>query len=283
MQTTLSILGLVIAVAVVAMAILNFSAWVILRRFPDLLLNENFRNHKKHMARFRGDLKPFVNEWFDLQEGDWDAFEKECTKFQRYGFEHEAFTEFRHRPVQGRFYNISEDGYRLIKNQGPWPIEPKNYNIFLFGGSTAINLGRDETAIPSYLQEVIRERGYDNACVYNFGRGAYFSTQERLLIDKLLAEDIRPDLVIFFDGLNDCIFCDGVPATFGWLSMVWEEFHRKSWGKVDNETLATPQWSLLGEFTSSLPLPQLIGALASRGKSGEVTNESFVLGELGNG
>jgi hypothetical protein len=39
--------------------------------------------------------------------------------------------------------------------------------------------------------------------VYNFGRGAYFSTQERILFQQLLLRNAVPDMAIFLDGLND--------------------------------------------------------------------------------
>src|SRR5262249_44240750 len=48
------------------------------------------------------------------------------------------------------------------------------------------------------------------AVVYNFGSGFYFSTQERILFEKLLLEGVRPAVVVFIDGLNDIGHPEGV-------------------------------------------------------------------------
>jgi len=45
--------------------------------------------------------------------------------------------------------------------------------------------------------------------VYNFGRPAYFSSQERILFEQLLAAGFVPRTAIFVDGINDFMFADG--------------------------------------------------------------------------
>jgi hypothetical protein len=42
--------------------------------------------------------------------------------------------------------------------------------------------------------------------VYNFGRGHYYSTQERILFEKLLADGYVPDMALFLDGLNEFFY-----------------------------------------------------------------------------
>ncbi|HEX2853855.1 MAG TPA: hypothetical protein VHO24_11500 [Opitutaceae bacterium] len=46
---------------------------------------------------------------------------------------------------------------------------------------------------------------------YNFGRGYYFSAQERALFESLLLRGIVPNAAVFIDGLNEFIYHDGVP------------------------------------------------------------------------
>lgn len=48
--------------------------------------------------------------------------------------------------------------------------------------------------------------------VYNFGRGSYYSQQERILFEKLLISDFIPDLAIFIDGFNDFYLLENRPA-----------------------------------------------------------------------
>ena len=37
-------------------------------------------------------------------------------------------------------------------------------------------------------------------CVYNFGCGRYYSTQERVLFEQLVSSGAVPDLAVFLDG-----------------------------------------------------------------------------------
>jgi hypothetical protein len=39
--------------------------------------------------------------------------------------------------------------------------------------------------------------------MYNFGRGSYSSSQERILFEQLLLRGFRPNVALFVDGLND--------------------------------------------------------------------------------
>lgn len=120
---------------------------------------------------------------------------------------YEPFTQFRERPYRGRYVNVDANGFRLTADQGAWPPDPSSYNIFLFGGSTAFGYGvADDQTIASHLQRFLRENVADDLRVYNFGRGDYYSTQERILFEQLLASGPVPDLAIFVDGLNDFFY-----------------------------------------------------------------------------
>src|SRR6185436_5392660 len=56
--------------------------------------------------------------------------------------------------------------------------------------------------------------------VYNFGRGAYYSSQERALFEKLLVGGTVPDGAIFLDGLNDFMYYDDRPAMTVFLELM---------------------------------------------------------------
>jgi hypothetical protein len=84
----------------------------------------------------------------------------------------------------------------------------------MFGGSTVMGYGlTDNETIPSFLQAELQARlgTAKTVKVYNFGRGHYFSTQERILFEQLYLDGIRPKAAVFLDGLNDFYYCDGVP------------------------------------------------------------------------
>lgn len=137
-------------------------------------------------------------------------------------YAYEPFTQFKERPFQGRFVNVSEAGFRVSKNQGPWPPNPTHYNVFLFGGSTVFGYGvPDDETIASYLQEYLCQNTAHDVRVYNFGRSSYVSSQERVLLEELLLADFVPDLALFVDGLNEFAFPEG-PAETQRLKAVFE-------------------------------------------------------------
>ena len=127
-------------------------------------------------------------------------------------FTYEPFTQFKEASLNNIYDDISANGYRSIKDQGDWPINPENINIFVFGGSTTFGYGATGyQSIPSYLQEHLKNKN-NNVSVYNFGRAYYYSTQERILFESLLNNGHIPDIVIFIDGLNDFFNSENIPA-----------------------------------------------------------------------
>ncbi len=127
---------------------------------------------------------------------------------------YEPYTQFKERPFKGKFVNVHEAGFRYTKNQGPWPPDKKNLNIFLFGGSTTFNYGvPDNETIASYLQANFSSGRNESRhyCVYNFGCGNYFSSQEKILFQELLTSGFIPDIAVFIDGLNDFYYFDNEP------------------------------------------------------------------------
>ena len=127
------------------------------------------------------------------------------------GFEPDSLVQYREKPVDRRYVKIDENGFRVGADQGPWPPVDEAFNVFLFGGSTAFGYGvPDDQTISSHLQAMLREEladapGVDGRelRVYNFGRGGFNTTMERLLFDKITLTSSAPDLAIFLDGVND--------------------------------------------------------------------------------
>ena len=127
-------------------------------------------------------------------------------------FAYESFTEFLERPFHGRFYNVDPAGFRRTSAQGPWPPDPRHENVFVFGGSTTFGIGvPDDDTVPAALQEFLTAALGREVPVYNFGRGHYFSTQERVLFEKLLVAGAAPHVAVFLDGINDFDNATGLP------------------------------------------------------------------------
>jgi hypothetical protein len=133
------------------------------------------------------------------------------TETSNWFHEYEPFTGFRPVPRRDRFTTIDPNGFRPVPGQAPWPPAADTFNLFLFGGSTMMGAGvPDGDTIAAHLQKAMATCDRPVA-VYNFGRGFYFSTQERVLFEQLLLAGITPDATFFFDGLNDFYFADGRP------------------------------------------------------------------------
>ena len=120
--------------------------------------------------------------------------ESSCVKWKPYVY-------WRHSPYNGQYVNIDTEGIRRTVNATS-KTHP-DQKIFVFGGSTLWGTGaRDQFTIPSILSRELSNRGI-NASVTNFGETGDVTTQEIIeLLLQLQRNDI-PDIVIFYDGVND--------------------------------------------------------------------------------
>jgi hypothetical protein len=126
--------------------------------------------------------------------------------------EYEPFTQFRPTTRSDRYITIHAAGFRVSPPQGPWPPAADAFNLFVFGSSGTMGAGLpDESTIPTRLQARLHTDCSARVNVYNFGRGLYFSTQERILFEQLLLSGIVPNMAVFFDGMTDFYFPTGTP------------------------------------------------------------------------
>ncbi|MFM8471752.1 MAG: hypothetical protein ACKODH_17610 [Limisphaerales bacterium] len=143
---------------------------------------------------------------------------------------YEPFTEFKEAEFQGRHVNVSRAGFRVGPEQGVWPPAKSNLNVFIFGGSTTFGYGvTDADTLPAQLQARLRALAPARlACVYNFGRAFFTSTQERILFQQLLLQGRRPAIAVFVDGVNDAVF----PANENALSAELDDAVRRKHGQI---------------------------------------------------
>jgi len=196
---------------------------------------------------------PYVEEALQRIYPDWSEEDRRALRAEnRRDFQPEAMVQFREKQQTGRFSTIDRHGFRHGLQQGPWPPESRFFNIFVLGGSTAFGYGvPDEDTIPSQLQRLLGRVDLARPPrVYNFGRGAFHSTMERILFDKLITLGPNPDLVVFLDGLNEFYWPEGPPPplTVHWTQRVQEALAHPFRGAVQ-----------------SLPVMRLIEAWRSRG------------------
>jgi hypothetical protein len=101
----------------------------------------------------------------------------------------------------GRAIRLNAEGFRIEREiVNPKPAD--EVRIFVLGGSTVVG-GRPITAtIPAVIEAHLQANGLPQARVYNFGVLSFVSGQElSLLVHRLI--DLKPDLVIAYDGGND--------------------------------------------------------------------------------
>jgi hypothetical protein len=106
------------------------------------------------------------------------------------------------RDFHSRYVNVDN----RVRKSYVAPIQPgqKPLDVWFFGGSTmfGFDLQRDEHTIPS---EVVRLAQADGIPIRarNYGSTGYVNYQETLLLALLLGGGQKPDLVVFYDGVND--------------------------------------------------------------------------------
>jgi lysophospholipase L1-like esterase len=96
--------------------------------------------------------------------------------------------------------------------------------VWVFGGSTVYGIGTPDWAtIPSYLS---RELNTDpTACVEvtNLGAEGYVTNQEVILLSQQLKAGRKPDIAIFYDGINESLvgsFSPGIPTAHWNFDMI---------------------------------------------------------------
>ncbi len=114
---------------------------------------------------------------------------------------YQPYTMWRRRPYRGTYTTIDVEGIRRTTGNSP---SDDSIQVWMFGGSAVWGVGApDHETIPSRLASLLnREFGID-ATVRNLGERGFVSTQEVIYLMRELQSGGRPDIVIFYDGVND--------------------------------------------------------------------------------
>jgi hypothetical protein len=116
-----------------------------------------------------------------------------------------SFVQFRHlAPFHGQYVNI-DTGLRRVTPQAP-ATSPSVTRVFFFGGSTMWgSFQRDDHTIAAEAARRLQAGAKPGTQVEvtNFGEVGWVSTQELLELMLQLRAGNRPDVVVFYDGIND--------------------------------------------------------------------------------
>lgn len=266
----LSILCVTLVAAVVLLLIANVWAEAYLRNNPEILMTHADRvNESTRVVRETMIPHDKITEWYALATAD----DVKSMWAERYngGSQFESYTHFRPRPLVGTFHGVTEAGYRMTREPGPWPLDESNFNVFFFGGSTSFGVGPYWAAVASYLQDAMNESStFDHPVrVYNFGRSGYMSSQEQILFHRLVSAGHVPDMVVFLDGLNDFCWVDGNPSSWPALARNFNETNAAYLRAVAGYGVVT-RWEYAQQFVETLPLLRLVNAGLSRAAEPEI-------------
>ncbi|HKQ75620.1 MAG TPA: hypothetical protein VJ810_18120 [Blastocatellia bacterium] len=169
---------------------------------------------------------------------EWAAkYYKELEEVEKRGtLRWRSYVYWRRTSRHGEYINIGPDGLRKTINVSTSESQRSPIKVFMFGGSTMWGLGtRDDSTIPSIFAEEAKNKGI-NCEVVNFGEYSYVSTQEVIELALQLQKGNIPDIVIFYDGVNDTFsgFQQGVSG------LPHDEFRReKEFGLLQRKELQT--------------------------------------------
>jgi len=121
----------------------------------------------------------------------------------------------------GKYVNVEETELGLLRRTVN-PVRPGcdkqvTKKVWFLGGSTAWGMSAPDIAtIPSYLSQKLN--AHANSCfeVFNLGIIGYVTNQEMIYLLQELKAGQRPDIAIFYDGINDTYigaYWPALPAT----------------------------------------------------------------------
>jgi hypothetical protein len=132
------------------------------------------------------------------------------------------------KPYQGEDVNVDKDGNRVTPGAR---CNKDSYTVFMFGGSTMWGDGApDWGTVPAYLQTQLSGLHKEPVCVRNFGQPAWVSTQSVIELLRHLQAGEVPNLVIFYDGINDVGMAtgEGVAGGHESISRIASRFRKET-------------------------------------------------------
>lgn len=123
-------------------------------------------------------------------------------ELERLRQEWSPYVYFRQGTFQGETIHVDASGQRWTWTPPPGS-ESARPKVLLLGGSSLWGFGaRDDQTIPSHLVRRLHDQGHDIE-VRNLAEIGHVNTQELIALARELQAGYRPDVVVFYDGVND--------------------------------------------------------------------------------
>jgi hypothetical protein len=108
---------------------------------------------------------------------------------------YKSFVGWQRKPYSGTTVNVSGP---YMQRQTVGRSDPEKPTVYFFGGSTMWGVGSDDAStIPSQFSRL------SGSAAENFGDIAFTAHQSLVLLIQLLQDGRRPDIVVFYDGVNE--------------------------------------------------------------------------------
>ncbi len=210
--------GIVIFNTIVLIALIELFSVVSLT----LLDSSLFNNGEKKVT----DLIAYNNEHSYYAEQPWaESYWQEMrTTLKK---QYRPYLVWGSSPFSGETVNITPKGQRQTPGADS---TAERKQVFVFGGSTIWGWGApDWETIPAYLQEMLPEATGFPLNVENYAENAYVSTQGLIRLLLLLEAGKVPEVVIFYDGVNDLFAArqTGRPAIHQNFSYIASRFNNR--------------------------------------------------------
>jgi lysophospholipase L1-like esterase len=165
-------------------------------------------------------------------------------------YQYKPYVLWSHLSFVGETININQQGIRQTPGSD---CNTEASKVFIFGGSTMWGWGSpDWGTIASYIQKGMESRAKKAVCVVNFGEDAFVSTQSLIELMRQLQSGNIPDLVIFYDGVNEVIaaYESGQPGDHLTLSEIESKLEEREHPLVQ-WIRSTRLYSLLGRIVQN--------------------------------
>ena len=180
-------------------------------------VNLAYSNYSHYSENFLKSLKLSKKEGLKLYLETWQRDRL---------YEYDEYTGIKEsESLSGKFVNITDKNGRLVLDNP----EECSKNVFFYGGENVFGYDLpDNKTIPNFFSNLLKKNS-NKYCVYNFGRGTYFSTQENILFQKHILKNRfkKNDLIIFIDGENEKGNQELLNTEF--IVRNYNELHAKYW------------------------------------------------------
>ncbi len=223
-----AIVGFVVISSILAIASLESGAFLVLSTYHWIRPNsrDNF-----------ADSSPAYSEYAWAPE----YWKEEKARWKSQHGNYEPFVVWGAAPWHSKYINTDatpQGTWRRTINARNGGCETQNsVEVWMFGGSTLYGTGvPDEATLPSLLSRELNSAGPECFVVSNFGVEGYVTNQEIILLMEQLKSGRRPDIVIFYDGINDSFagaISPGIPNAHVSLATIKARVEGSVAGRVD--------------------------------------------------